>query len=124
LHDAGVEVEVVEGRDRIGGRTHTVDFAGAAVDLGASWIHNGKSSPMLPLVDELGIERMPASLTQIVLTAPVLNRVDNTFPDGAARDQLTRAMAGIAFSSPDGLKPDLDLDDAMAELLSMIDPNA
>jgi monoamine oxidase len=125
LHDHGVDVEIVEGRDRIGGRTHTVELAGASVDLGASWIHNGKSSPMLPLVDELGIERMPASLTPIVLTASVLNRIDGTFPDAAKRDELTRAMAGIAFSAQalDELKPGLDLDEAMGELIASIDPD-
>jgi monoamine oxidase len=125
LHDGGVEVEILEGRDRIGGRTHTIDLAGAAVDLGASWIHNGHSSPMLPLVDELGIERIPAELTGIVLTASVLNRVDGTFPDGAQRDELTRAMAGLAMSGAarDELNPGLDLLQAMDELIGVIDPN-
>ncbi len=34
----GVECVVVEARDRIGGRLHTVNLAGSPVDLGGSWI--------------------------------------------------------------------------------------
>src|SRR3954449_10806699 len=98
LRLSGVDVVVVEGRDRIGGRTHTIELAGAAVDLGGSWIHDGAGSPMLPLVDALGIERMPASNTGIALGASVLNRVDSVFPDSDARGALTGAMAGLAMS--------------------------
>src|SRR6185437_11028977 len=39
LAHAGVECVVVEARDRIGGRLHTVNVAGSLVDLGGSWIH-------------------------------------------------------------------------------------
>src|SRR6187549_3879571 len=99
LQRAGVEVVVVEGRDRIGGRTHTIDLAGAAVDLGGSWIHDGAGSPMLPLVNALGIERMPASNTGIALGACVLDRVDGRFPDTEARQALTTAMVGLVSSA-------------------------
>ena len=125
LQLSGVDVVVVEGRDRIGGRTHTIELGGAAVDLGGSWIHDGAGSPMLPLVDALGIERLPASTTGIALGASVLNRVDGVFPDVEARGALTGAMAGLAMSAADlgQLEPGLDLDQAMAELLAAIDPN-
>src|SRR3954452_24941523 len=125
LQLSGVDVVLVEGRDRIGGRTHTIDVAGAAVDLGGSWIHNGAGSPMLPLVDALGIERMPASNVGIALGASVLNRVDGVFPDADARTALTGAMAGLMMSAADvgALEPGLDLDQAMAKLLAAIDPS-
>ncbi|MEU0298723.1 flavin monoamine oxidase family protein [Streptomyces sp. NPDC006175] len=38
LAQAGYDVIVVEGRDRIGGRIHTVEVAGVAVDAGATWV--------------------------------------------------------------------------------------
>jgi monoamine oxidase len=125
LHLGGIDVVVIEGRDRIGGRTHTVDLAGAAVDLGGSWIHNGAGSPMLPLVAELGIERMPASNTGIALGATVLNRVDDVFPDLDARRALTAAMAGLVRSGAriDQVERGVDLDTAMAQLLPDVDPN-
>lgn len=123
LHLAGVDVVVLEGRDRIGGRTHTIDLEGAAVDLGGSWIHNGAGSPMLPLVAELGIERMPASTTGIALGAAVLNRVSAVFPDVDARNALTAAMAGLFTSAADfdRVERGADLELAMAALLPNVD---
>lgn len=38
LHRAGVEVEVLEARDRVGGRVWSVPFAGATVERGAEFI--------------------------------------------------------------------------------------
>jgi polyamine oxidase len=118
LQLAGVEVEIVEGRDRIGGRTYTVDLGGASVDLGASWIHTGMASPMMPLVEELGIEPMPASLTNIVVTA-------RTFPNAEDRDALTAAMAGLFMGAQAGhdLTPGVNLTAAMTHLLPAIDAN-
>jgi monoamine oxidase len=45
LHDRGFEVVVLEARDRIGGRIHTVD----GVDLGAHWIHSTEGNPIAAL---------------------------------------------------------------------------
>lgn len=55
LRDAGIEVVVLEARDRIGGRVHTLELAGAVVDAGAAWIHGRKGNPLAALVDELGL---------------------------------------------------------------------
>ena len=38
LTQAGYRVVVVEGRDRVGGRIHTIDVAGLKVDAGATWV--------------------------------------------------------------------------------------
>lgn len=38
LHDAGYKVQVVEARDRLGGRTCTTQLAGKTVDIGGQWI--------------------------------------------------------------------------------------
>ncbi|MBO9577434.1 MAG: FAD-dependent oxidoreductase [Microbacteriaceae bacterium] len=40
LRTAGVECLVVEARDRIGGRLHTVEVDGVVADLGGAWIHH------------------------------------------------------------------------------------
>ena len=125
LQLSGVDVVVLEGRERIGGRTHTVDVGGAAVDLGASWIHDGAGSPMLPYVDALGIERLPAPPSGIVLGAAVLNRADDAYPDQDARASLTAALAGFVLSrdAVADLPPKLSLGAAMDELIPTIDPN-
>ena len=46
LTQAGVECVVLEARDRIGGRLHTVDVGGCPVELGGSWIHTPDGNPM------------------------------------------------------------------------------
>ncbi len=55
LHDAGAQVIVLEARDRLGGRTTTSEWRGAALDLGASWIHGVDSNPLTELVQGAGL---------------------------------------------------------------------
>jgi len=55
LQAADIEVVVLEARDRIGGRTHTLELAGAAVDVGAAWIHGRAGNPVAALCDGLGL---------------------------------------------------------------------
>ena len=119
LHRAGVDVVVIEGRDRIGGRTHTVEVEGVPVDLGGSWIHNGGGSPMLGFVGSLGIERMPAVTSAIALNAAVFDRTTGEYPATDARTALSGAMAMFAFagSKVEELGPGLDVAGAMAEVL-------
>ena len=39
LRHAGLDVLVLEARDRIGGRTWTIETAGHTVELGGTWVH-------------------------------------------------------------------------------------
>ena len=55
LAHGGVECVVVEARDRIGGRLHTVDLAGSPVDLGGSWIHTPVGNPMRAFAQQAGV---------------------------------------------------------------------
>jgi polyamine oxidase len=55
LAHAGVECVVLEARDRLGGRLHTVDLAGSAVDLGGSWIHHPIGNPLREFADQAGV---------------------------------------------------------------------
>jgi polyamine oxidase len=55
LAQAGVECVVVEARDRIGGRLHTVDLAGSPVDLGGSWIHTPVGNPIRAFAQQAGV---------------------------------------------------------------------
>lgn len=59
LTHAGVDVVVLEARDRIGGRLHTVHLGGSQVDLGGSWIHTPDGNPMSALAGLLGVTRSP-----------------------------------------------------------------
>ncbi len=54
LADAGHDVVILEGRDRIGGRTHTDSSLGPDLDLGGSWIHGQHGNPLTPLAKAAG----------------------------------------------------------------------
>lgn len=58
LRNAGVEVVVLEGRDRLGGRTWTRDVGGVPVDVGGAWIHTPDGNPMTAVADAAGIARV------------------------------------------------------------------
>src|SRR5690349_21403764 len=55
LTHGGIECVVVEARDRIGGRLHTVNLAGSPVDLGGSWIHTPGGNPMRAFADQADV---------------------------------------------------------------------
>ncbi len=58
LADHGLNVLVLEARDRVGGRTHTRDVAGSTFDVGGQWI--GPSQPRLAaLAAKLGVATHP-----------------------------------------------------------------
>jgi monoamine oxidase len=97
LVGAGVPVLVVEARDRIGGRTRTVDFGGAAVDLGASWIHQPSQNPVSTLARSLGVAQVPyeafdASSSWDPDTGDLLDVVHTQTLMGAANSALEVAL--------------------------------
>lgn len=64
LAEAGCQVTVLEAADHVGGRIRTVHVGGAAVELGAEFVH-GKPPELLALLDELGLERYAIGGTDI-----------------------------------------------------------
>lgn len=63
LRQAGIAYVVLEARDRVGGRLHTIDLAGTPVDLGGSWIHHPIGNPLAAACDELGVAHDPGNPT-------------------------------------------------------------
>lgn len=55
LAAGGLDVVVLEARDRIGGRTHTMSLGAAEVDLGAAWVHDPWHNPLTTHLESLGI---------------------------------------------------------------------
>ena len=55
LDAAGFNVQVLEGRDRIGGRMHSDNRLGTVVDLGASWIHGINGNPVHELAQSQNV---------------------------------------------------------------------
>ncbi|MEM6706497.1 MAG: FAD-dependent oxidoreductase [Acidobacteriota bacterium] len=55
LTDAGFTVEVLEARERLGGRVWTDHSLGLPLDLGASWIHGTRRNPVTAWAREQGV---------------------------------------------------------------------
>ncbi len=113
LTHAGVDCVVLEARDRIGGRLHTVDLAGSPVDLGASWIHTPDGNPMRAFARLAGVPcRNADPLGEMAAF------------DGRERRRLSAAetsdMAGLLDGFPaamEGLRAELGPDTSAAEAI-------
>jgi monoamine oxidase len=79
LMKQGYSVQVLEARDRLGGRTWTSqEWADIPLDLGASWIHGVEGNPLIEITEELE--------TPLVITS-----YDNAETYGVTGEQLTAA---------------------------------
>lgn len=61
LVDAGLSVTVLEARDRIGGRAHTIVREGLALDMGCGWLHSADENPLAKRAEDGGftVDRTP-----------------------------------------------------------------
>jgi monoamine oxidase len=71
LADLGVDVTVVEARDRIGGRAHSVPMgAGVLADAGAAWLQQGPTNSLARLAEQWGIRTVPTDFHAPLAAAP------------------------------------------------------
>jgi len=57
LKDSGLSVIVLEARDRVGGRAHTIQAAPDVVfDVGCGWLHSADKNSFVPIAEKLGFE--------------------------------------------------------------------
>jgi len=115
LTHAGTECVVLEARDRIGGRLHTVDLAGSPVDLGGSWIHMPTGNPMSAFARQVGVPRRDADpepemagfdcaegrRLSAAETGELLGLYDEVFPEAAG---ALVATLGPDASAADGIE--------------------
>lgn len=109
LTEEGRSTVVLEARDRVGGRTHTVEEAGAIVDLGGQWIGPGQDH-VYSLAAETGVEVFPqwTDGDDVVLEDGESRRVrddegydaDDLADYAAAVEALNGAAAGISLDRP------------------------
>ncbi len=86
MRAADIEVVVLEARERIGGRIHTLDLAGAPVDLGAAWIHGRSGNPVAAIADGYGVATLPHLYEPVALWDAIEGRF-------AGEDELDTALA-------------------------------
>ncbi len=67
LEREGVNVTILEARDRIGGRVASRRALGAQLDLGAAWIHDVRGNPLTSLASRLQLTRVPTDWERIEL---------------------------------------------------------
>ena len=57
LKDSGLSAIVLEARDRVGGRAHTIQAAPDVVfDVGCGWLHSADENSFVPIAEKLGFE--------------------------------------------------------------------
>jgi monoamine oxidase len=62
LRERGLRFVILEARDRIGGRSHTVTTEAGPVDLGCEWLHSADRNPFTAIAQGFGLaldERLP-----------------------------------------------------------------
>ncbi|MBX7433593.1 FAD-dependent oxidoreductase [Mycobacterium sp. Y57] len=119
LADAGVDVTVVEARDRIGGRTWTDTSLGIAVDLGAAWIHGTDGNPLVALAAAAGADTVETDFENVTVLA------DATPVDpGAVQQTLRRWDATLdeVYDSASDAAGDASVGDALARFADLSDP--
>lgn len=74
LATAGVPQLVLEARDRLGGRVHSVDFGASSLDLGASWLHEPEGNPLSSLFDATGVSRTSFAISSLITDGTLWER--------------------------------------------------
>ncbi len=121
LRQADVEAVVLEARDRIGGRLHTVDLGGWPVDLGGSWIHMPVGNPLRRLADQAGVACVPADpLPEAVAYDCVEGRCLTPDELAACLDLQFEAFPAAQEALVNELGPDASMADGIDRFVSAL----
>jgi monoamine oxidase len=118
LREAGtVSLMVLEARNRVGGRVHTIAPKGFALDRGAEWLHSADRNPLSPIAQRLGFSihrRPPEWTTRLPRSGETieaeedwlaLREAQSRARRRAAAERVDRSLASLL--APDGRWNDL-----------------
>ena len=114
LKASGVEPLVLEAKDRVGGRAHTVRARdGVRLDLGCEWLHSAKRNAWTKVAEQTGFEviRAPAAWTK--------GSLEINFP---AEDQRAYRTAFNAFEERLEQAAEEEPDRPAPDFLAEVDP--
>ena len=124
LRAAGHEVTVLDARDRVGGRLHTVQPEGwpIPVERGASWVHDTEASDLADELARLGVDTVAFDYAAAVLgtdRAPL--DPDDGFGEAGA-EAVEEAVAWAAEQEGDRSLADALDESGAAEAADAVDP--
>jgi monoamine oxidase len=102
LHDAGVDVLLVEARERIGGRAWTIaGSAGFPIDLGCGWLHSADRNPWREIAERAGlaVDHTPPPWSRPALPRGAPGPGQAAF--GEALGRFREALADFPEGAPD-----------------------
>src|SRR6516225_3352305 len=98
-----VSVLVLEARDRVGGRVHTIEPAGFPLDRGAEWLHSADRNPLSPIARELGFSihhRPPEWTTRLRRSGETVEAEADWLATREAQTQARRKAAAEPADRP------------------------
>jgi monoamine oxidase len=104
LRETGaVSMVVLEARDRVGGRVHTISPAGFPLDRGAEWLHSADRNPLSPIAQHLGFSvhrRPPEWTTRLRCSGEPIEAEEEWIALRAAQGLARRRAASEAEDGP------------------------
>ncbi|RZI98086.1 MAG: FAD-dependent oxidoreductase [Brevundimonas sp.] len=102
-----VSVAVLEARDRLGGRAHTLEVDGVGLDMGCGWLHSADENLLAQLAESAGydIDKTPPPWESQAFNHEMTPGARQDF--GAALDAFEDRVAQAAAHGEDGPASDL-----------------
>lgn len=94
LMSNGLDIIILEGRSRIGGRTHTVSLSGTNAEAGAGWIHSPQGNPLSQLAEASSVKTSSFALHDIYANLQLVD-CSGKILDNMKRDRIIDAVNAL-----------------------------